>query len=153
RPENHAANENPRPAPPVEKLPPPRPKDKPEEKRARNERWQGGNKALPAPRPRERFDENEIGFDPPNPQVGALARIVGTMFHFLAWAILAVICGLILWLIIKAVREYERPYAFASGRANGVSVLDLEPAHAPGDLPADVYLTQARKLAEDGRYR
>ena len=71
----------------------------------------------------------------------------------MAWTILAVICSLIFWLIVKAIREYERPRAFAFGHAEGESLFDLEPAQAPGDLPADVYLVQARTLADQGRYR
>jgi hypothetical protein len=75
------------------------------------------------------------------------------MFHLMAWTILTVICGLIVWLIIKAIHDYERPLRFATANAGAVPMLDLEPAQAPGDLPADVYVAQAQSLAEQGRYR
>jgi hypothetical protein len=35
----------------------------------------------------------------------------------------------------------------------GSPLLDLEPARAPGDFPSDVYVAQALRLAEEGRYR
>ena len=118
-------------------------------------RWRSNNKeALPAPRPRERSrDERNSQFAFREPATGAFAQFVGAMFHFLAWGILAMICGLILWLIVKAIREYERPYAFALGGGDGSSLFDLEPEQAPGDLPADIYLAQARTLADQGRFR
>ncbi len=136
---------------------PPPPKENPAAIRgadAEHPRKQAGNNALPAPCPREHTEEEqESSFRVPKPEVGEFARFVGALFHFTAWAILAVICGLILWLIVKAIREYERPLALAAGTAGEFAALDLEPAQAPGDLPADVYLAQAERLAEQGRYR
>lgn len=111
------------------------------------------NDALPAPRPRQRREsDGESSLAMPAPNVSALARVVGAVFHILAWAILTIICGMILWLIIKAIRERERPLAFAKFD-DGKEILDLEPAQAPGDFPADVYVAQALRLAEEGRYR
>jgi hypothetical protein len=138
-------------------VPPPAPgpaNDRDQNPNGDNPARPGGQNALPAPRPREHSQsEEENAFAFPEPPVSDLARVVGAMFHYLAWGILAVICGLIMWLIIKAIREYERPRAYAKGNSNGADLLDLEPAQAPGNLPADVYLGQARKLAEQGRYR
>jgi hypothetical protein len=122
------------------------------------DRIKGGNQrtdknSLPTPRPRERRGSDGGSSLPlPGAAVGTLARIVGAVFHILAWAILTMICGMILWLIVKAIRERERPLAFARG-AEGTELLELEPAQAPGDFPADVYVAQALRLAEEGRYK
>lgn len=119
--------------------------------KGRNQR--ADNQALPAPKPRERRGSGGgSSLSLSAPPVGALAQIVGAVFHILAWAILAIICGMIGWLIVKAIRERERPFAFARG-SDSAPLLDLEPAQAPGDFPADVYVTQALRLAEEGRYR
>lgn len=115
---------------------------------------QNNNEALPAPRPRESTmsEQNESGSRRAG-EASEFAQVVGTLFHAMAWTILAVICGLIVWLIGKAILEFERPTAFVPGGATLGSALDLEPSRAPGDLPADVYVTQARKLAEQGLFR
>jgi hypothetical protein len=60
---------------------------------------------------------------------------------------------LIFWLIVKAILDFERPGFLVPDRSGSGSALDLEPAQAPGDLPADVYLAQARRLAENGQYK
>lgn len=108
--------------------------------------------ALPAPRPRETSESESPRQKSPR-EVGELARIVGAVFHGMAWTILAVICGLILWLIVKAVYEFERPSGFLPMRGTAGPGLDLAPAQAPGDLPADVYLAHARRFAENGQYK
>lgn len=111
------------------------------------------NDALPAPRPRESttYEQYESAARPA--EASGFARMVGTIFHVMAWTILAVICGLIVWLIGKAILEFERPASLVPVTGDSGSALDLEPSRAPGELPADVYITHARKLAEQGQYR
>jgi hypothetical protein len=150
---NNAPKVDPNPPPPGGDFRPNRnPNLKEQRIKARNQ--PANNKdALPAPRPRERrASGGGSPFKLPTQQVGALAVFVGAVFHVLAWTILTIICGLILWLIVKAIRERERPLGFAKS-AEGTPLLDLEPAQAPGDFPADVYVSQALRLAEEGRYR
>ena len=63
------------------------------------------------------------------------------------------ICGLILWLIVKAIRDFERSAPLETAVPHDRSPLGLEPAQAPGDLPADIYVAHAKLLAEQGNYR
>ncbi len=107
---------------------------------------------LPAPTPREPSANREpsrVG----RPTAGTFAQVVGAAFHLLAWTVLAVICSLIVWLIIKAIRDFDRLPSAHVSEASAAASMDLPPAQAPGDVPADIYVAQARMLAEQGRYR
>ncbi|MCA9072077.1 MAG: DUF4129 domain-containing protein, partial [Planctomycetaceae bacterium] len=112
------------------------------------------NDALPAPRPRESrpIEQDDIASRTES-EASGFARVVGTLFHVMAWMILAIICGLIVWLIGKAILEFERPASLIPAGSNVGSALDLTPSRAPGELSADVYVTQAMKFAEQGMFR
>jgi hypothetical protein len=85
---------------------------------------------------------------------GAASNAVGFVFSMLAWAIVAVICGFIVYLVVKAILSYERPHRAESGDTLRAADEEVEEqAPAPGELPADVYVTQAKRLAREGRYR
>lgn len=89
----------------------------------------------------------------PEPISRALASGLGFLFHMMAWLLLAVVVGFIIFLIAKAIQNYEstnRPSELI-GDTNLQG--DVEPERAPGELPADAYLAESRKLAAAGKYR
>lgn len=104
----------------------------------------------PSPPPPE--SDMSSSFDPA--PATALSQAVGGLAQILAWSVLAVIAGLIVFLIVKAIMDYERPEKLVGGDAGpGEAEGPLEPEHPPGEYPADVYLARARELAAAGRYR
>jgi hypothetical protein len=82
----------------------------------------------------------------------AIGGIFGLIFHALAYLVLIAVCGLIVYLIIQAILNRE-----SSPAVPLTPLLNLtdpqEEDHAPGELPADAYLAQARELAQQRRYR
>lgn len=82
-----------------------------------------------------------------------VASVLGLLFHLIAWTCLAVICGLIVYLIARAVAEFERrPKTRVSTDVYGTDD-DLSLEQAPGELPADIYLARAQDLSQQGLYR
>jgi hypothetical protein len=73
------------------------------------------------------------------------------VLQILAYAILLLVVGGIVWLAIIALKSYEKRGRPAQ-RANEA----FEEGSAelpPGDTPAEVYLAHARRLAAEGRFR
>src|SRR5690606_31452763 len=87
----------------------------------------------------------------------ALASIVDLIALSLAWCIVALVCGFMLYLVVRAILTWERPTRLKSATAPSEPqtplIGDVEPLQAPGELPADVYVSRARELAERGEYR
>ena len=84
---------------------------------------------------------------------GPISAAFGLLFHVLAWICLAVICGLILFLIVKAIRDYEGRSRSDETAETGWAGDSEQEERAPGELPADVYLSRAKELAQAGRFR
>ncbi len=82
---------------------------------------------------------------------GSAFSALGTLLQGLAYGVLAAICGLIIWLVVKAVNRYrERSRTRLGGRR---SFEEGEGEIPPGDLPVDEYLRRAAELAEKGLFR
>jgi hypothetical protein len=75
---------------------------------------------------------------------------VGRLLQAIAYAFLAAVCCLIIWLVVKAVNSYRARHSIAAGRR---SYEEGEAEIPPGDLPADEYLRRAAELAEKGLFR
>ena len=84
---------------------------------------------------------------------GSLGSAVASLFHVLAWLFLAGVCGMIAYLIYRAIRDFERAEKPSFAGDGGAPPADLETEAAPGELPADVYVARARDLAQAGQYR
>lgn len=84
---------------------------------------------------------------------GFLGGAVGAVFHGVALVFLVAVCVLILYLIVKAIVDYERPARGKSAIGTLSNVEDEDLEQPPGELPADVYLKRAGELAREGRYR
>jgi len=76
---------------------------------------------------------------------------LGFIVQVLAYGVLAAICCLIIWLVVRAVNNYRERQTVA-GRGRG-SVEEGEGEIPPGDLPADEYLRRAAELAEKRLFR
>jgi hypothetical protein len=76
---------------------------------------------------------------------------LGTLVQILAYGVLAAICCLIIWLVVRAVNNY-RERQTVGGRIRG-SAEEGEGEIPPGDLPADEYLRRAGELADQGKFR
>jgi len=76
-------------------------------------------------------------------------------FCFTAWHgfFLIAVCVLIVFLIVKAIIEYDRPVKLNTSGEGGASFDNEEPELVPGVLPADVYFNKAGELAAAGKYR
>ena len=76
---------------------------------------------------------------------------LGIGIQALAWTVLAIICGLIVYLVVRVVSNYQKSEA---ARKVAGHVFDQgELPAAPGELAADVYLQRALALAAQGLYR
>jgi len=76
---------------------------------------------------------------------------LGGILQALAYAVLAAVCCLIIWLVVRAVQNYRgRNRIGARGRRN---FEEGEGDLPPGDLPADEYLRRAAELAQQGKFR
>jgi hypothetical protein len=83
-------------------------------------------------------------------KTGGSVSGLGTVLKWLAYAVLAAICALIIWLVVRAVNRYRaRQNTGLRGRSFEEGEADLP----PGDLPTDEYLRRAMELAERGMIR
>ena len=76
---------------------------------------------------------------------------LGIVVQILAYVVLAAICCLIIWLVVRAVNKY-RGRQTIGGKRRG-SFEEGEGEIPPGDIPADEYLRRAGELAEKGLFR
>lgn len=83
----------------------------------------------------------------------AVSSVLGPLLHVLAWLALAVVCGVIVFLVIRAISKADRSIRRNESSGEGQRAGEAEPEHAPGQVPADVYLTRARRLAAEGKFR
>jgi hypothetical protein len=75
---------------------------------------------------------------------------LGAILRALVYAVLAAICALIIWLVVRAVNRYRARHNTGFKRR---SYDEGEADLPPGDLPADEYLRRAAELAERGMFR
>lgn len=102
-----------------------------------------------SPRDAESLSESD-SFDAPSD--GGLASAAGTVVHLLAWAILAAICAVIVYLVYQALRDFRRSAPRNPPEEAAAADL-LETEQPPGETPADRFVTRAQELAAAGRYR
>jgi hypothetical protein len=76
---------------------------------------------------------------------------LGVVLQSLAYAVLAAICALIIWLVVRAVNRYRERLTTGQRARGGYE--EGEADIPPGDLPADEYLRRAAELAERGMFR
>ncbi len=108
-------------------------------------------------RQRSRGDaEPKPASPPPNIRIptgmGGVGGVIGPLFHGLAWLLVAAAVGVIVWLIYRAVMNWERTVK-AKVAPSAPAVLEESPDRAPGDVPADEFVARARQLAAEGRFR
>lgn len=84
-------------------------------------------------------------------KAGGAFSALGPILQALAYAVLAAICALIIWLVVKAVNRYRARHN--TGLRGRRSYEEGETDVPPGDLPADEYLRRAAELAEKGMFR
>ena len=84
---------------------------------------------------------------------GIFSESLGFVFHGVAWFFLIAVCVLIVFLIVKAMIDYDRPLKLDVSGEGGASSENEEPELVPGVLPADVYFNKAGELAAAGKYR
>ena len=84
---------------------------------------------------------------------GFFSASLGFILHGVAWFFLIAVCVLIVFLIVKAIIDYERPLKLEASGEGGTSFENEEPELVPGILPANVYFNKARELADAGKYR
>jgi hypothetical protein len=83
-------------------------------------------------------------------KTGSAVSGLGALLQVLVYAVLAAICALIIWLVVRAVNRYRaRHNTGLKGRSYEEGEADLP----PGDLPADEYLRRAMELADRGKFR
>jgi uncharacterized protein DUF4129 len=83
-------------------------------------------------------------------KTGSVFSGLGVILQALVYAVLAAICALIIWLVVRAVNRYRaRHNTGLKGRRYEEGEADLP----PGDLPADEYLRRAMELADRGMIR
>jgi hypothetical protein len=82
---------------------------------------------------------------------GGAFSALGALLQGLAYGVLAAICALIIWLVVKAVNRYRE--RSDTGLGSRRSYEEGEGDIPPGDLPADEYLKRAKELAEKGLFR
>ena len=76
---------------------------------------------------------------------------LGMGIQAFAWTMLAVICGSIVYLVVRVISNYQK--SDAARMAAGHKFDQGELPAAPGELAADVYLQRALALAAQGLYR
>ena len=98
-------------------------------------------------------DDSLIEF-PTSAGTGPVAKFVAIVLHTLAYAVLSIVVVLILWMVVRAIRDLKFPQR-AQKTEEESSESAFEPARevSPGAQPPDVYIAAARKMAADGRYR
>jgi hypothetical protein len=75
---------------------------------------------------------------------------LGLVWQIVAYTVIVIIAAAILWLIVRTFSQRQRKSAAT------VPSFEFEEGDAgipPGDIPADVYVSRARELAERGEYR
>lgn len=80
---------------------------------------------------------------------GALSAM-GILYQLLAYLTLAVICGLIVYLVVRVIRATRQG---TRAEKTPTHVVGEEFAPAPGERPADAYLRSAAELAAQGNYQ
>lgn len=83
----------------------------------------------------------------------AMPAAFGVILKLLAFAMLAVVVAVIVFLIYKAIQNYDGGVTTSALTENVELQGEIEPERPPGELPVDVYLAEARKLANAGQYR
>ena len=83
---------------------------------------------------------------------GAGLTMFGGLVQIGAYAVLAVVCGLIVYLIVAAIRDYQRREHQKHAGEN-FEEGEGEMSVAPSELPADAYVARAQELATQGLYR
>ncbi len=81
-----------------------------------------------------------------------IASVLGNLFHLVAYTALAIVAGLIVVLVARAVAELLKSRRGLT-TTNTVAAIPLSDDRSPGELAADVYLQQALGLAQAGRFR
>lgn len=76
---------------------------------------------------------------------------LGPVLQILAYAVLAAIACLIIWLLVRAVNAYRERQTVGKKRKGTYE--EGEGGLPPGDLPADEYLRRAAELAQKGLFR
>jgi hypothetical protein len=84
-------------------------------------------------------------------RMGGVLSGLGIVLQSLAYAVLAAICALIIWLVVKAVNRYRARQTTGQRARRGYEEGEAE--IPPGDLPVDEYLRRAAELAERGQFR
>jgi len=75
---------------------------------------------------------------------------LGLAWQIIAYTVIAAIAAAIIYLVVRAISQRQR------GLGNAAIELEFEEGDAgvpPGELPADVYVSRARELADRGEYR
>jgi hypothetical protein len=85
--------------------------------------------------------------------VGPLGSALGQIFVALAWICVAVVVALMAYLVVRAVIGARSTLGVEQQSAPAGLQGEVDPERAPGELPADVYAQNARKLAAEGRFR
>lgn len=118
----------------------------------RGEAEQGARRNPRNRAPREAAPASDSGFSGGS-TFGSFGSGASAIFQALGWIVVAVMLGLIAYLIIKAIKDREQsvPSDIQSGSAFEIG--ELEPEHPPGELPSDVYVSRARELAGRGEFR
>lgn len=81
----------------------------------------------------------------------SIGQFLGTLFHLLAYAALAVVAVLIILLVARAITELLKSRGGPT-MASAATAVPLSDDRSPGEQAADVYLQQALKLAQAGQY-
>lgn len=95
------------------------------------------------------------------PTRGAFGQVIGGIFQVIGWIFVAIVVGIMVFLVVKGIlgliewyRNGERKLVDDSESEPAPEVMgEIEPESAPGELPADVYVSKARELAHSGKYR
>lgn len=85
--------------------------------------------------------------------IEGVSSVLGLLFHVLAWLVLAAVCGFIVFLVVRALQGSDRPVRNDETTDKDSREGEAEPMHAPGRIPADIYVNRSRQFAEEGRFR
>ncbi len=83
--------------------------------------------------------------------VEAVAQVIGPALSYFFWGVIGLICVLIGYVIFSGIKSAQ--LRSANVAAAGEQFEEGESGHAPGELPADVYLRRAAEFAAAGRTR
>lgn len=110
----------------------------------------GDDSAFPEDRPDDPMDAET------RQQSSAASEAIGGFFGIIGWLFVAVIVTLMIVMAVKGLMEFrsrDRPISKTDDEPDTTAEGELEPETAPGELPADVYITKAREFAAAGKYR